>query len=190
MSIETTKPLRADAARNRQLVLKAALDTFASEGLGVPLDEIARRAGVGAGTIYRHFPTKDDLFRAVIGSLLADIVADGRAMLHEPEPGEALFRFLRLLILHWGADNQGLVDAFATVGLDWGSAGPVAEEEFLVLLGDLLRAAQDAGNARAEITPLEVKTLMIGCQAMQGYNAALAESVTEVVLNGMRPRSA
>ena len=52
------KPLRADAARNRARVLETAYDTFAAEGLSVPIDEIARRAGVGAGTVYRHFPTK------------------------------------------------------------------------------------------------------------------------------------
>jgi len=59
------RPLRADAARNRARVLEVAYDTFAAEGLSVPIDEIARRAGVGAGTVYRHFPTKDDLFLAV-----------------------------------------------------------------------------------------------------------------------------
>ena len=60
------RPLRADAARNRARVLEVAYDTFAAEGLSVPIDEIARRAGVGAGTVYRHFPTKDDLYRAVV----------------------------------------------------------------------------------------------------------------------------
>ena len=56
------RPLRADAARNRARVLEVAYETFAAEGLSVPIDEIARRAGVGAGTVYRHFPTKEDLF--------------------------------------------------------------------------------------------------------------------------------
>src|SRR6266545_3604820 len=62
----STKPPRADAVRNRQRVLEAAKEAFAAEGLAVPLDEIARRAGVGAGTVYRHFPTKEALFEAVI----------------------------------------------------------------------------------------------------------------------------
>src|SRR3984957_3328332 len=59
---QPTKPLRADAARNRARVLETAYETFAAEGLAVPIEEIARRAGVGAGTVYRHFPTKEDLF--------------------------------------------------------------------------------------------------------------------------------
>ena len=58
---QPAKPLRADAARNRARVLETAYETFAAEGLSVPIDEIARRAGVGAGTVYRHFPTKEDL---------------------------------------------------------------------------------------------------------------------------------
>ncbi|MFD6451097.1 helix-turn-helix domain-containing protein, partial [Nocardia sp. NPDC060220] len=60
------RPLRADARRNRERVLAAAQEAFAAEGISVPLDDIARRAGVGAGTVYRHFPTKEALFTAAI----------------------------------------------------------------------------------------------------------------------------
>src|ERR1700733_1759307 len=95
------KPLRADAVRNRERVLGAAYETFASEGIGVPLDEIARRAGVGAGTVYRHFPTKDDLFRAVIEDRMGKIVVDGRKLFDEPDRSEVLFDFLRKLVLKW-----------------------------------------------------------------------------------------
>jgi AcrR family transcriptional regulator len=183
------RPLRADAARNRDRVLKTAYETFASEGIAVPLDEIARRAGVGAGTVYRHFPTKDDLFRAVIEDRMGQIVVDGRELLNEPDLSEALFDFLRKLVLKWGAEDRGLVDALAGAGVGWGSAGPDAEAEFMALLGDLLQAAQQAGTVRPDVTVAEVKTLMIGCQAMQGYNNGLAATVTEVVLTGLRAPS-
>ena len=73
MICKPKRPLRADAARNRARVLEVAYQTFADEGLSVPIDEIARRAGVGAGTVYRHFPTKDDLYRAVIEDRLQSI---------------------------------------------------------------------------------------------------------------------
>lgn len=63
---QAEKPLRADAARNRARVLAVAYETMAAEGLAVPIDEIARRAGVGAGTVYRHFPTKGSLIGAVV----------------------------------------------------------------------------------------------------------------------------
>ena len=183
---EVVKPLRADAARNRARVLKTAYETFAGEGLAVPLDEIARRAGVGAGTIYRHFPTKDDLFRAVIADRLAYIVTEGRGLLSGPMSAEALFEFLRSIVLRWGAADRGLVDALADAGFDWGSA-PDAEAEFMALLGDLLAAAQEAGAVRTEVTVPEVKALMVGLQAMQGYDEGVAERVTEVVLDGLRP---
>jgi AcrR family transcriptional regulator len=188
MAQADAKPLRADAVRNRDRVLRTAYETFASEGIGVPLDEIARRAGVGAGTVYRHFPTKDDLFRAVIEDRMGHIVVDGRKLLDESGNGETLFDFLRKLVLKWGAEDRGLVDALAGAGVGWGSAGPDAEAEFMALLGDLLHAAQRAGTVRADVTVLEVKTLMIGCQAMQVYNSGLADRVTEVVLDGLRPR--
>src|SRR6201991_2623031 len=100
---QPARPLRADAARNRARVLEVAYDTFAAEGLSVPIDEIARRAGVGAGTVYRHFPTKEDLYRAVVEDRIGTIVEDGRALLGEGDPGEALFAFLRSMVLQWGA---------------------------------------------------------------------------------------
>ena len=75
---QPARPLRADAARNRARVLEVAYETFAAEGLSVPIDEIARRAGVGAGTVYRHFPTKEDLFRAVVESRLRRVIDPAR----------------------------------------------------------------------------------------------------------------
>ena len=73
---EIVRPMRADAARNRARVLEVAYETFAAEGVAVPIDEIARRAGVGAGTVYRHFPTKEALFQAVFEDRVRHIVED------------------------------------------------------------------------------------------------------------------
>jgi AcrR family transcriptional regulator len=182
------RPLRADAARNRARVLEVAYDTFAAEGLAVPIDEIARRAGVGAGTVYRHFPTKEDLYRAVVENRLRHIVDSGRALLTSAGPGRALFEFLRSMVLDWGATDQGLVDALAGVGVDINTAAPDAEEAFLGLLGDLLRAAQKAGSVRGGLDVPDVKALMVGAQAMQGYRRDAAERLTEVFLDGLRPR--
>jgi AcrR family transcriptional regulator len=183
---QPARPLRADAARNRARVLDVAYETFAAEGLSVPIDEIARRAGVGAGTVYRHFPTKEDLFRAVIEDRLGRVVDDGRALLASADPGEALFTFLRSMVLDWGATDQGLVDALAGVGVDVKDAVPDAEEAFLGLIGDLLRAAQEAGKARRDVDVPDVKAIVVGAQAMQGYRPDAAERLTEVVLDGLR----
>src|ERR1700754_3345912 len=139
------RPLRADAARNRARVLEVAYDTFAEEGLSVPIDEIARRAGVGAGTVYRHFPTKDDLYRAVVEDRIGTIVQQGRVLLDSDAAGDALFDFLRSMVLQWGATDQGLAEALAGVGIDIATAMPEVEADFLRMLGDLLRAGQKAG---------------------------------------------
>jgi AcrR family transcriptional regulator len=183
---QTDRPVRADAARNRARVLEVAYETFAADGLSVPIDEIARRAGVGAGTVYRHFPTKDALFQAVIADRLRRIIDAGQALLRSEQPGQALFAFLQSMVLQWGAADRGLVEALAGVGIEIDNAVPDAEEEFLSLLGDLLRAAQQAGTARSDVGVPEVKALLVGCQAMQSYNAELAERVTDVALDGLR----
>jgi AcrR family transcriptional regulator len=183
---QPARALRADAARNRARVLEVAYETFAAEGLSVPIDEIARRAGVGAGTVYRHFPTKDELFQAVIEDRMRHLVDDGYALLKSDAPGEALFAYLRSLVLQWGATDRGLVDALAGSGIDIASAAPEAEDAFMAMLGDLLRAAQEAGTARQDLSVREVKTILVGCQAMEAYNSELAERVTDVVVDGLR----
>jgi AcrR family transcriptional regulator len=184
---QPARPLRADAARNRARVLEVAYETFAAEGLSVPIDEIARRAEVGAGTVYRHFPTKEDLFRAVVDSRIRHIIDQGRALLDHPGPGEALFAFLRSMVLDWGATDQGLVDALAGLGIDVDSVAPDADDAFRGLLGELLVAAQRAGTVRPDVDVPEIKALMVGCQAMHGYDQARAERVTDVVIDGLRP---
>jgi AcrR family transcriptional regulator len=183
---EPARPLRADAARNRARVLEVAYETFAAEGLAVPIDEIARRAGVGAGTVYRHFPTKEDLYRAVVEDRMQRIVDDGRALLADEEPGQALFTFLRWMVLESGATDRGLAESLAGLGIDIKAAVPEAEEAFLGLVGDLLRAAQNAGTVRRDVDVPDVKALMVGAQAMQSYNSEAAARLTEVVLDGLR----
>ncbi|KAA1431688.1 TetR/AcrR family transcriptional regulator [Mycolicibacter arupensis] len=181
---EQARPLRADAARNRARVLEVAYETFASEGLSVPIDEIARRAKVGAGTIYRHFPTKEELFQAVVQDHIRRLVEGGYALLESDGPGEALFGFLRSMV-RWGAKDRGVVEALAGLGI---GVGQEAEGAFLALLGELLQSAQDAGTARRDVDTRDVKSLLVGCQAMESYNPQSAERVTDVVIDGLRAR--
>lgn len=176
------RPLRADAARNRARVLEAALEAFAAKGLSVPIDEIARLAGVGAGTVYRHFPAKEDLVLAVIADQMQRIIDGGYALLQTGEPGEALFTFLRAAV-EWTATNRGLVDTMAAADVEVKDEG-----KFLDLLGELLRAAHEAGTVRKDVAVPDVKALMVGLQAMRSYNDDTAERLTEVVLDGLRAR--
>src|SRR5438552_17829120 len=109
------RPLRADARRNRERVLRAARDAFAESGYGVPLDDIAARAGVGPGTVYRHFPTKEALFQAVITARVTDLVAAARQRTADPDPGAAFFAFLAHLGAE-GAAKRDTSDAMSVPG--------------------------------------------------------------------------
>src|SRR5690242_19730377 len=88
---------RADAVRNRQRVLSAAREAFAESGPAVSLDDVARRAGVGPGTVHRHFPTKDALFAAVIADRLQDLSTRASQLSGSPDPGAAFFDFFHVL---------------------------------------------------------------------------------------------
>jgi AcrR family transcriptional regulator len=183
--VESDRPLRADAARNRAKVLEVAYETFAAEGLAVPIDEIARRAGVGAGTVYRHFPTKESLFTAVFDDRVRRVVEGGHALLAELGPGEALFGFLREMV-RTGAADHGLFDALAGYGFDVAAATSGAEAEFLGVLGELLGAAQRAGTVRADVGVPEVKALLLACKSSGEYGDGVSDRVTAVIVDGLR----
>lgn len=185
---DAAKPLRADAARNRELVLETAYAAFAAEGLSVSIDEIARRAGVGAGTVYRHFPTKSTLFKAVVEHRLHEVVTAGRTLRDSTEPGAALFAFIWSMVLKWGAIDQGLIQAMAGDGIDLDDLAPDAETQFLDMLGELLAAAQQAGTVRPDLTVRETKAIIVACQAAQTYTPDVAERVTALVLDGLGPQ--
>ena len=109
------RPLRADARRNREQVLRAAREAFAESGYGVPLDEIAARAGVGPGTVYRHFPAKEALFQAVVTARIEDLLGDARARADNDDPGGAFFGFLGR-VAEEAAAKRDLPDAIAIAG--------------------------------------------------------------------------
>ena len=101
---------RADARRNRLQILQAAETCFAEQGIGVPIDDIARSACVGVGTVYRHFPTKEALVEAVIITRMGKLTAEARALATSDDPTEAFFTFLERLAEE-GSAKRDLVDA-------------------------------------------------------------------------------
>lgn len=179
---EKPRPLRADAARNRARVLQVAYETFAAEGLAVPIDEIARRAGVGAGTVYRHFPTKESLFQAIVTDRMTQLMDAARQMIAD-DPGTALFGFLQLMTTVGTADI-GLAEALAGTGIDLGTAIPDSEAEFMQVLAELLAHAQQAGTARSDVDAKGIKTLLVGLQAMQRYRGD-SELAYRIVRDGL-----
>ncbi|WP_245906162.1 TetR/AcrR family transcriptional regulator [Mycolicibacterium palauense] len=181
----SARPLRADAARNRDRVLKVAYELFAEQGPSVPIDDIARRAGVGAGTVYRHFPTKEALFRAVVDDRVRQIVEHARELL-AADPGTALFGFLREMV-RAGAADHGMVDALTGYGIDVATAAPGAEAAFLGVLESLLSAAQRAGTVRADVGVAELKALMTVGKSGQDHGSDVAERIAAVIVDGLRP---
>ncbi|GII56553.1 TetR family transcriptional regulator [Planotetraspora thailandica] len=182
---EKSRPLRADAARNRARVLQVAYETFAEEGAGVPIDEIARRAGVGAGTVYRHFPTKESLFQAIVADRLRQIVEWTRAQA-AADPGEGLYAFL-FQMAEQGATDLGLTEAFAGSGFDLAAALPDAEREFTGMMAEILAQAQRAGTVRPDLDTADIKTLIVGLQAMRRFrgDSELMRRVYPVIRAGL-----
>ncbi|TDD70906.1 TetR/AcrR family transcriptional regulator [Actinomadura rubrisoli] len=95
-----TRTERADVRRNRARLLTAARETFLRDGADASLEGVARLAGVGIGTLYRHFPTRQDLLEALLTDVYDDLAARARDLLPSPEPGEALMTWLRAFISH------------------------------------------------------------------------------------------
>jgi AcrR family transcriptional regulator len=159
------KPLRADAARNLTAILRAARAAFEERGVDVGVEEIARRAGVGKGTLYRRFPTKESLVWAVMEdavSELEDLLDEDAAT--ERDPWEAFRSFMESAV-RFQADNRGFFEAVVSV---IGDESPEhIHERALVIMGKQLDRAQAAGVVRDDLTPADVVAVlkMIGsCQ--------------------------
>jgi len=175
-----SRPLRADAARNREKVLRAAREVFAESGYGVPLDEIAARAGVGPGTVYRHFPAKEALFEAVVTARVEDLIADARGRAAAADPGEAFFGFLARMAEE-SAAKRDLPDAISIAGS--------LREDLHAALDVLLLHAQEAGAVRAGVRTSDLVVLLKGMFASlaDSTDPVLRELVFSVLADGLRP---
>lgn len=179
------RPLRADARRNRERVLAAAREVFAESGIGVPLDEIAARAGVGPGTVYRHFPTKEALFEAVALARIQDVVADARACANADDPRAAFDGFLER-IAEQAIARGDLSDAIAGLG---SPAVAAAAEELKEAMAALIAKAQEAGTFRKDVAATEAVVLLKGLLGVVrgSGDLALAKRVLVVLRDGLTP---
>jgi len=188
VDVETEAPrLRADAARNRALILEAADAVFGEQGVGVPVDEVARRAGVGVGTLYRHFPTKEKLFEAVIVTHLERLVDRARQLESRDDPGAALFEFLSLMAAEATA-KRDLVDALSGAGIDVKDVASVKKLELEEAAGALLRRAQETGEVRDDVSLADLIGLVMGTCMAAEHNASDCSRarMIEVVCAGLR----
>jgi AcrR family transcriptional regulator len=177
--------LRADARRNRARVLRAAQEAFAAEGLSVPLDEIARRAGVGAGTVYRHFPTKEALFETIVIGRVREMGGWITEWAAAPDPGAAFFTMMTSLVEN-GAVKRDLIDALTAAGVDV-SAGLTRERaEILKSMDVLLTRAQAAGAVRGDVDIDDLATLLGTLFLASARRGGVPNGVLTVVLDGLR----
>lgn len=169
-------------------MLDAAEAAFASNGITVPLDEIARRAGVGAGTVYRHFPTKEALFEAIVLGRLERMAGQARSLAAARDPGLAFFGFLAALVEE-GRQKRDLVDALAAGGFDTGLTTPAVRQEFRGALAELLARAQGAGAVRDDVGIAELMALLRGISLAlrDSGEPDLAGRLLRIVSSGLRP---
>jgi len=183
------RPLRADAQRNREHLLATARLVFAAEGLEVPIDEIARRAGLGIGTVYRHFPNKEALFEAIVLDQLERFVDEADALRSAADPGEAFVEFLKKYSAA-GAAKKDFLEALSRRGVDvMGGRGRRIVKRIRESLGFLLSRAQEAGAIRSDVGVQEILALLHGLSAANNGYAGPTYGrgrIWEVVFDGLR----
>ncbi|MFI9381373.1 TetR/AcrR family transcriptional regulator [Kutzneria sp. NPDC052558] len=177
---------RADARRNREAVLRTAAAMFAEDGLDVSLGRIAQRAGVGAGTVYRHFPSKDALVEAVLVQHLDGLVAAADRWAVRAAPADALIGFL-LEVIEKSMGSQPVCDA-ATADHSWPHAAlAAAQQRFRAALGRLLANAKRAGVVRGDVQVDDLSALAVGGASIRGVhrNKARGVRLVRVLLDGL-----
>jgi AcrR family transcriptional regulator len=182
------RPLRADAERNRKLLLDAAAEVFAEQGLEGSTAEIARRAGVGHGTVFRRFPTKDDLVAAIVADRLGEITQSARALLADAPPAGGVLAFMaELARIH--VRDRGLIEA---VNGTRALADPKVHDAhgaLMDVLEELVKADREAGLIREDLGAFDVMALSkaVASACEPGIASAGWKRYLAVVAAGLRP---
>ncbi len=178
------RPKRADARRNYEKLIAAAREEFAEEGTGATLEDVARRAGVGIGTLYRHFPTRQDLLEAVYLDEVQAICDSAEKYVDQP-PLEALTGWLHEFV-GFAAKKRALAEElFAYVDRD----SPVFSSCANAIYGageDLLKRAQAAGAVRADVDISDVTKMVGGIAAIRTADAEQIDRILGLALDGLR----
>lgn len=180
------RPMRADARRNYERVLAAAREAFAEGGESTALEEIARRAGVGIGTLYRHFPNRQALLEALYLNEVEQ-VCQSAAQLDGADPWEALTSWFERVMAYL-ATKRALVDEL----LNYLDAGAPLFQECRASLfaagAPLLKRAQDAGVVRTDVEFGDVMHMLIGITKIPAADPGQTEHVLRIALDGLRFR--
>lgn len=160
--------MRADAERNRQRLLDAATQMFCERGLDVGVGEIAHQAGVGRGTLFRNFPSKEHLIAAIVVKRMRESISRGQLALQAPDAGEALFDLIEQSVGRSQTD-RALFDAIADT---WLANDEIREVhgQLLEMLDALVRKAQAAGSVRDDISAVDVLMMVKGiCESISSF---------------------
>jgi AcrR family transcriptional regulator len=168
---DSARQLRSDARRNRQRILDAAVEVFSEQGVEAQIDDVARRADLGVGTIYRHFPTKDALVTELVRQKFRQFADHARAALEvEGEPFEVLAGMLRANA-ELCARDASLQHALTGPGESAWTHAQVEIDELSALLGELVGRAQAVGAMRPDIGVNDIPMLMCGVSSTMTHNA-------------------
>lgn len=187
----TARPLRADARRNRERLVRTARELFLEEGVDAPLDEVATRAGLGAGTLYRHFPDRGSLVLAVVLEDWEQVLElEAQALEGDGDPATDLERWLMALARHQ-ASMRGLVSTIVSCASKGDHDEPLVQQCRATTdsAARLLERAQRAGAVRGDLTAPEVLDLVNGvvlASARHPDQLAQVERLLPVVLTGLR----
>ncbi len=188
----TTAPgriLRADARRNRERLLTEARSVFAAHGTDASLEDVARRAGVGIGTLYRHFPNRHALLSAVFEDAVGDLLSRSRELLGAPEPCAALVTWLREIIAQAG-EYRGLARALMSVTSDHTSALARCSDPIRHAGAALLTRAQQAGRVREDVAVGDLlqltNAIALAAEEAPG-DPELADRLLQLTLRGLKP---
>ena len=174
------RPKRADARRNSERLIAAARDAFADEGRSASLEDIARRAGVGIGTLYRHFSTRQELFEAVYVNEVEELCSSVQDLGGLP-PWEALDGWLRRFVVY-GTTKRAIAEE-----LNRESGASRGCRTAIYAAGEpLLQRAQEAGVARPDVSFEDVVRLIAGITMMQGADPEQVDRVLGMALDGLR----
>ncbi|MFC9427140.1 TetR/AcrR family transcriptional regulator [Streptomyces sp. NPDC056987] len=188
MARAVERPLRADAQRNRDKILAAAVRVFSEEGLDAHFERIAKEAGVGSGTLYRNFPTREALIEAAYRNEVARLCDAVPDLLAALPPGEALRAWTRRFI-DYATAKFGMADALRAV-VDSGS-NPYAGSRDMIqdALSSLMEAGTAAGEIRSDIRPTDMFAALAGIAltSAQPEQREQAERLLDLTLDGLRP---
>jgi AcrR family transcriptional regulator len=186
-----SRPLRADAQRNRDRLLDVAVRAFSQDGPDVTLDAIAKDAGVGIGTLYRHFPTREALIEAAYRNELARLCDAAADLLQDMPPDEATRAWMDRYI-DYMTTKRGMADALRAVIASGGSPYAQSRDRLTTAITSLLQAGAAAGTLRADVQPGDVLASLSGVSLAAGEPAQRdqARRLLDLLMDGLRYRAA